>query len=233
MWPGPYGNSTCKKGLLASLDQSLKRLDLEYVDLFYAHRWLDDVPVDEIADALDTAVRQGKALYAGVSKWPAERVDEAVEISETEAKTPVIIHQICFNLLWRNADLVKKWLPQAEDQELGVIVFSPLANGLLTDRYAGGKIPQGARANLWNDEWRKRHFSDENLAKIAGLSEIAKERGEPLPIMALSWLLHDPRVTSVLIGASRVAQLEENLRALQSPAFTEDQLERIDRLTLA
>lgn len=224
MWPGPYGEWGSRKYLLASLDQSLKRTGLEYVDIFYSHRFDPDTPLEETLGALDTAVRQGKALYVGISSYSAEHTRKAVQILAGMG-TRLLIHQPSYSLLnrWIEAEL----LDVLEDTGVGCIAFSALAQGLLTDRYLGG-IPEGSRASR-NGSLSQRMLNDDTLAKVRGLNTIARQRGQSLAQMALAWTLRDPRVTSALIGASSVAQLEENLRALQQRSFSPEELAAIDR----
>ncbi len=218
MWPGPYGEWGSRKYLLASLDQSLKRLGLEYVDIFYSHRFDPDTPLEETLGALDTAVRQGKALYVGVSSYSAEHTRAAVRIL-AGLGTRLLIHQPSYSLLnrWIEAEL----LGVLEDTGVGCIAFSPLAQGLLTDRYLAG-IPADSRASR-NGSLSKNMLSEDTLAKVRGLNAIAQQRGQSLAQMALAWTVRDPRVTSALIGASSVSQLEENLRSLQQPSFSADE----------
>jgi L-glyceraldehyde 3-phosphate reductase len=223
MWPGPYGDWGSRKYLLASLDQSLQRMGLDYVDIFYSHRLDPDTPLEETLGALDTAVRQGKALYAGISSYSAERTEAAIAILR-DLGTPLLIHQPSYSMLnrWIEPDL----LEVLGRQGVGCIVFSPLAQGMLTDRYLGG-IPEDSRAarggSLSTDM-----LSEENLASIRALNEIAKGRGQTLAQLALAWTLRDPRITSTLIGASSVAQLEDNIGALQRLDFSDDELAEID-----
>jgi L-glyceraldehyde 3-phosphate reductase len=224
MWPGPYGEWGSRKYLLASLDQSLKRLGLEYVDIFYSHRFDPDTPLEETLGALDTAVRQGKALYVGVSSYSAEHTRAAARILRGLG-TPLLIHQPSYSLLnrWIEAEL----LDVLEEAGVGCIAFSPLAQGLLTDRYLAG-VPAGSRGSR-DGTLSKNMLSEQTLAKVRGLNAIAHERGQSLAQMALAWTLRDRRVTSALIGASSVRQLEENLRSLQQTAFAADELAAIDR----
>jgi L-glyceraldehyde 3-phosphate reductase len=224
MWPGPYGEWGSRKYLLASLDQSLKRMGVEYVDIFYSHRFDPETPMEETLGALDTAVRQGKALYAGISSYSADRTRDAAAILE-RLGTPLLIHQPSYSLLnrWIEGGL----LDALAEAGSGCIVFSPLAQGLLTDRYLNG-IPEGSRAER-HGSLRPEFLNDDNLAKIRGLNDIAKRRGQTLAQMALAWTLRDPRVTSTLIGASSVAQLEQNVAALDSLEFTPDELTEIDQ----
>jgi L-glyceraldehyde 3-phosphate reductase len=223
MWPGPYGDHGSRKYLLASLDQSLARMGLEYVDIFYHHRFDPDTPLEETLGALDAAVRQGKALYVGISSYSDRRTREAIEILRGLG-TPLLIHQPSYSML-------NRWIEEAlldvlGDEGVGCIAFSPLAQGMLTDRYLNG-IPAGSRA-AEGTSLDPAMLSEENLAHIRALQEIADGRGQKLAQMALAWALRDPRVTSVVIGASSVAQLEENVAALGNLAFSTDELARID-----
>jgi L-glyceraldehyde 3-phosphate reductase len=224
MWPGPYGEWGSRKYLLASLDQSLNRMGLEYVDIFYSHRFDPDTPLEETIGALDSAVRQGKALYVGISSYSAGRTREAVAIL-SRLGTPLLIHQPSYSMLnrWIEGEL----LEVLGEEGVGCIVFSPLAQGLLTDRYLGG-IPEGSRASRESSLSRDM-VSEENLAKVRALGEIAERRGQTLAEMALAWTLRDPRITSTLIGASSVTQLEENVAALGSAEFSAEELAEIDR----
>jgi L-glyceraldehyde 3-phosphate reductase len=224
MWEGPYGEWGSRKYLLASLDQSLARMGLDYVDIFYSHRFDPDTPLEETLGALDSAVRQGKALYAGISSYSAERTREAAAIMRGLG-TPVLIHQPSYSLLnrWIEPDL----LDVLGDEGIGSIVFSPLGQGMLTEKYLDG-IPEDSRAA--EDRFLKRDFlTDENLARVRALAEIAKGRGQSLAQLAIAWTLRDERVTSALIGASSVAQLEQNVAALEKLALSDDELEEIDR----
>jgi L-glyceraldehyde 3-phosphate reductase len=224
MWPGPYGEWGSRKYLLASLDQSLRRMGLDYVDIFYSHRFDPDTPLEETLGALDSAVRQGKALYAGISSYSGERTAEAVEILR-ELGTPLLIHQPSYSLLnrWIEEDL----LDVLGREGVGCIVFSPLAQGMLTDKYLHG-IPDDSRAAL--DFHLKRDMvSDDRLEHVRKLNEIAQRRGQSLAQMAVAWTLRDPRVTSSLIGASSVAQLDDSLGALDGLGFSDDELAEIDR----
>ena len=223
MWPGPYGEWGSRKYLLASLDQSLGRMGLDYVDIFYSHRFDPDTPLEETMGALDSAVRQGKALYAGISSYSAEWTRKAYELLDAMG-TRLLIHQPSYSMLnrWIEPDL----LDALGELGVGSIVFSPLAQGLLTSKYLDG-VPEGSRAAKPYSLSREQ-LSDETLAKIRGLAEIAEGRGQTLAQMALAWTLRDERVTSTLIGASSVAQLEENLGALRRLDFTADELAEID-----
>ena len=224
MWPGPYGEWGSRKYLLASLDQSLSRMGLEYVDIFYSHRFDPDTPLEETMGALDTAVRQGKALYAGISSYSPERTRDAARILRSLG-TPLLIHQPSYSLLnrWIEGGL----LDVLEDEGVGCIAFSPLAQGLLTTKYLGG-IPEGSRASR-NGSLSPDQITDQTLAHIRALNDMAAGRGQSLAQMAVSWVLRDPRVTSALIGARTVAQLEENLAAADKTTFTAGELEAIDK----
>jgi L-glyceraldehyde 3-phosphate reductase len=224
MWPGPYGDWGSRKYLLASLDQSLGRLGLDYVDIFYSHRADPNTPLEETMGALDTAVRQGKALYAGISSYSPKRTAEAARILR-ELGTPLLIHQPSYSMFnrWIEAGL----LDVLGQEGVGAIVFSPLAQGMLTDRYLAG-VPsdsQVVRGNSFSADM----ISEENLARVRALNQIAELRGQTLAQLALAWALRDPRVTSALIGASSVGQLEQNLTALQNLEFDPDELKEIDR----
>jgi L-glyceraldehyde 3-phosphate reductase len=224
MWPGPYGEWGSRKYLLASLDQSLQRLGLDYVDIFYSHRFDPDTPLEETLGALDTAVRQGKALYAGISSYSAVQTREAEAILRGLG-TPLLIHQPSYSLLnrWIEPDL----LDALGDLGVGCITFSPLAQGMLTDRYLQG-IPEGSRASR-PSSLSPDLLTDDALAKIRALNEIASGRGQTLAQLALAWTLRDRRVTSTLVGASSVEQLEANVSALDGLGFTGDELAEIDR----
>jgi L-glyceraldehyde 3-phosphate reductase len=224
MWPGPYGEWGSRKYLLASLDQSLARMGLPYVDIFYSHRFDPDTPLEETLGALDAAVRQGKALYVGISSYSAERTGEAVRILR-ELGTPLLIHQPSYSLL--NRWIEDGLLEVLGAEGVGCIVFSPLAQGVLTDRYLHG-VPEGSRASR-PGSLSADMLSEENLAKVRALNEIAARRGQTLAQLAIAWTLRDPRVTSALVGASSVAQLEGNLGALDNLAFDDEELAEIDR----
>ena len=230
MWPGPYGEWGSKKYLVASLDQSLKRMQLDYVDIFYSHRPDPDTPLEETIGALDLIVKQGKALYAGVSSYSGAQFCDTVRIVERERWTPITIHQPCYNLLQRGIET--NLLDHTERHGCGVIAFCPLAQGLLTDKYLDG-IPADSRAALWWDENNRQKRVSGALDKIRSLNALAKERGQSLAQMALGWLLRDGRVTSALIGASKVSQIEENVGALKNMAFSGDELNKIDAITRA
>jgi L-glyceraldehyde 3-phosphate reductase len=231
MWPGPYGDHLSKKYLVASLDQSLKRLGLEYVDIFYAHRPDYETPLEETMAALDLIVRQGKALYVGVSNFPGAHLEQAVQVTQRLGLTPITIHQPRYNLLDRKAEY--DLLDHTKRNGIGVIAFSPLAQGLLSNKYLGDNVPQDSRAAAWwGKENRDEVLTSERLDKVRRLNTIAQERGQSLAQMALSWILRRPEVTSVLIGASKVEQIEENIAALQNPYFSDDELKSIDEITL-
>ena len=224
MWPGPYGDHGSRKYLLASLDQSLRRMGLDYVDIFYSHRFDPDTPLEETMGALDTVIRSGRALYAGISSYSAERTVEAVALLRGLG-TPLLIHQPSYSMLnrWIEGGL----LDVLGVQGVGCIAFSPLAQGVLTGKYSRG-VPAGSRASL-DGSLSFDQLSEQTLAHVRALAEVAESRGQTLAQLALSWALRDPRVTSVLIGASSVAQLEENLGAAGHSAFTPDELAAIDR----
>jgi L-glyceraldehyde 3-phosphate reductase len=224
MWPGPYGDWGSRKYLLASLDQSLTRLGLDYVDVFYSHRFDPATPLEETLGALDSAVRQGKALYAGISSYSPRRTREAAAIMR-QLGTPVLLHQPSYSMI--NRWIEDGLLDVLGDEGIGCIVFSPLAQGLLTDRYLDG-IPPGSRASR-EGSLGSELLTEQNLAKVRALNEIAARRGQTLAQMALAWTLRDPRVTSTLIGASSVAQLESNVAALDRLLFDADELAEIDR----
>ena len=223
MWPGPYGDLGSRKYLLASLDQSLGRLGLEYVDIFYHHHFDSTTPLEETMGALDHAVRQGKALYVGISSYSDERTKEAIAILR-RLGTPLLIHQASYSLF--NRWIEERLLDVLDEEGVGCIAFSPLAQGLLTDRYLDG-VPEGSRASK-GTSLASSMLNEKNLGHVRALNDIAKERGQKLSQLALAWALRDPRVTSVLIGASSVAQLDENLDALNSPSLSVEELARID-----
>jgi L-glyceraldehyde 3-phosphate reductase len=223
MWPGPYGDHGSRKYLLASLDQSLGRMGLEYVDIFYSHRFDPDTPLEETMGALDTAVRSGKALYAGISSYSPERTREAYAIL-TSLGTPLLIHQPSYSMInrWIEGGL----LETLGELGVGCIAFSPLAQGVLTTKYLGG-VPAGSRAAR-NGSLSQEQLSERTLAHVRSLNEIAASRGQSLAQMAISWVLRDDRMTSALIGASSVGQLEENLAAASRSAFTAEEIKAID-----
>jgi len=225
MWPGPYGDRGSRKYLLASLDQSLGRMGLDYVDIFYSHRYDPETPLEETMGALATAVQQGKALYAGISSYSAAKTTEAAAILR-DLGVKLLIHQPSYSML--NRWIEPELLDVLADEGVGCIVFSPLAQGMLTDKYLDG-IPEGSRAARTVGSLSPDLLTDEALDRIRALNEIASGRGQTLAQMALAWTLRDDRVTSTLIGASSVAQLEENVTALDRLDFTEDELAEIDR----
>ncbi|MFF7655377.1 aldo/keto reductase [Streptomyces sp. NPDC007983] len=226
MWPGPYGEWGSRKYVLASLDQSLTRMGLDYVDVFYSHRFDPDTPLEETMGALDSAVRQGKALYAGLSNYPPEAIAEAAAILK-DLRTPYLINQHPYSMLQRGVE--GGVLEASAAAGAGVIAFSPLAQGQLTDRYLNG-VPADSRMALGH--FLKRDaLTEERLALLHALNKIAGERGQTLAQLALAWVLRDPRVVSVLIGASSVAQLEQNVAVLDSPGFSDAELAEIDRLS--
>ena len=226
MWPGPYGNWGSRKYLTASLDQSLKRMGLEYVDIFYHHRPDYETPVEETAQALTDLVRSGKALYIGLSNYDNEQVKKILPILK-ENKTPCLINQNRYNLFERQVE--NGFLDIMEEYGSGLISFSPLAQGMLTDKYLNG-VPENSRAARKGTSVAERYLNERNLCRVSGLNAIAKERGQSLAQMALQWVLRDPRVTAVLIGASRPEQLKENVEILKAGAFTEEELRKIDEV---
>jgi L-glyceraldehyde 3-phosphate reductase len=226
MWPGPYGEWGSRKYLLASLDQSLKRMGLDYVDIFYSHRPDPDTPLEETMGALDAAVRQGKALYVGISNYNPEQTREAARILR-ELGTPCLIHQPNYSMLDRWVE--DSLLDVLKEEGIGCIVFSPLSQGQLTDRYLDG-IPAGARASKTERVWLTPDDVKGNLPKVRKLNELAQERGQSLAQMALAWVLRVPQVTSALIGSSSVEQLKDNLTALEKLDFSEDELDKIEAI---
>jgi L-glyceraldehyde 3-phosphate reductase len=226
MWPGPYGEWGTRKYLLASLDQSLKRMKLDYVDIFYSHRVDPKTPLEETMGALDTAVRQGKALYAGISSYNAKRTAEAAKILR-DLGTRCLIHQPSYSMLnrWIEEDGL---LDRLESEGIGCICFSPLAQGLLSDKYLKG-VPADSRAASGSGSWRPSFLSKENIKAIASLNAIAKKRGQTLAQMAVAWVLRDKRVTSALIGASKVEQIDEAVKAAANTEFAASELAEIDR----
>jgi L-glyceraldehyde 3-phosphate reductase len=230
MWPGPYGNWGSRKYLIASCDQSLKRMDLEYFDIFYHHRPDPETPLEETLGALDHLVRQGKALYVGVSAYSGAQFADAVRVCDRMGLAPITIHQPYYNMLGRQIE----WdlLPHTERVGTGVIVFCPLASGLLTDKYLGGDIPAESRAaQRWGRQWVERNLGPERRAMLSELNEMAKQRGQTLAQMALAWILRLPGITSALTGSSSVKQIEENVAALDNLEFSAEELAKIDALT--
>jgi len=229
MWPGPYGDWGSRKYLIASLDQSLKRMGLDYVDIFYHHRPDPETPLEETMRALDQVVRQGKALYAGISSYDAERTRRAAKILR-ELGTPCLIHQPSYNMF--NRWIEDGLLDVLEEEGIGCIVFSPLAQGLLTDRYLAG-IPEGSRASKPHGFLKPEQITAEKLAAVRKLDEIAQARGQTLAQMAVAWNLRHRAMTSVLVGASRVRQIEDDVAALNNLVFTADELAAIERILAA
>ncbi len=231
MWPGPYGEWGSKKYLVASLDQSLKRLGLDYVDIFYHHRPDPNTPLEETMAALDLIVKQGKALYVGVSNYSGAEFEQALEVTNKMGLSPITIHQPRYNLLDRQPET--NLFDHTLRNGTGVIVYSPLAQGFLSDKYLREDVPDGSRAAAW---WGKTEvaevISSSQVEKLRGLNQIAQERGQSLAQMALAWILRLPAVTSVLIGASKVEQIVENVAALENREFSEEELKAIDALTL-
>jgi len=224
MWPGPYGEMGSRKYLLASLDQSLRRMNLEDVGIFHSHRFDPDTPLEETMGALASAIHQGKALYVGISSYSAKKTKEAAAILKNMGIKP-LIHQPSYSML--NRWIEPELLHVLETEGMGCIVFSPLAQGMLTDKYING-IPTGSRASRKDSMIKREFLSEENLNKISDLNEIAQRRGQSLAQMALAWCLRKPQITSVLMGASSVSQIEENMGALQNLKFNEEELKEID-----
>jgi L-glyceraldehyde 3-phosphate reductase len=224
MWPGPYGIGGSRKYLIASLDQSLKRMGLDYVDIFYSHRPDDSTPLEETMGALAQIVRQGKALYVGISSYGPERTRKAAELLKSEG-VPLLIHQPSYSML--NRWIEKGLLQTLDELGVGCIAFSPLAQGLLTNKYLNG-VPKDSRAQL-EGSFSQKLLTEENLNRVRALNEIATARGQSLAQMAIAWTLRDPRVTSSLIGARNVAQLDNSLDALKKLTFTQQELAEIDR----
>jgi L-glyceraldehyde 3-phosphate reductase len=226
MWPGPYGDWGSRKYLLSSLDQSLMRMGLEYVDIFYSHRPDPETPLEETMGALDRAVRAGKALYAGISNYDPARTAEAAKILR-ELGTPCLIHQMKYSMFQRTPE--EGLLETLGAEGIGGIAFTPLAQGLLTDRYLGG-IPSDSRAAKPHGFLKEKDVSEARLAQVRALGEVARERGQSLAQMALAWALRDERMTSALIGASKVEQIEQNVAAMRTLQFSGEELGRIDEI---
>ena len=226
MWPGPYGNWGSRKYLMASLHQSLKRMNLEYVDLFYSHRYDPETPLEETLQALVDMVRQGKALYVGISRWPKEAAQVAYDYLAAH-DVPCLIYQGCYNLINREPEEMGV-LKQAKENGAGFIVFSPLAQGLLTDRYLNG-IPEDSRI-AHGGHLKKEALTEKRLQQIKALNDISLRRGQTLAEMALAWILKDDYVTSVIVGSSSVGQLEKNLKALNSAPFSAEELQEIENI---
>lgn len=230
MWPGPYGEWGSRKYIIASCDQSLKRMGVEYFDIFYSHRYDPDTPLEETMSALETLVRQGKALYAGISGYSGAATQQSAGIMKSRHWTPILIHQPYYNMLARGIET--DLLPQTKRLGIGVIPFCPLASGLLTSKYLGGTMPSESRAaQKWGKEWLDRSLTPAKLKTLQELNSIAEKRGQTLAQMALAWILRLPEVTSALIGASSLAQIKENVAALDRLDFSEDELTKIDQLT--
>ena len=227
MWPGPYGEWGSRKYVLASLDQSLKRLDLDYVDIFYSHRFDPDTPLEETLSALDTAVRQGKALYVGISSYNSEQTKEAAQICREKNYPRILIHQPNYSMF--NRWIEDKLLDTVEEEGIGVITFCPLFQGLLTNKYIDG-VPSGSRASIENSPLRSDEISPETIAIVKQLNEHAQSRGQSLAQMALAWILRDSRITSIVCGVSRVEQVTDNCAAVQNKSFTNDELAKIDQI---
>lgn len=227
MWQGPYGEWGSRKYLISSLDQSLKRIGLEYVDIFYHHRPDPNTPLEETMGALDHVVRQGKALYVGISNYQAEQAAQAAKILR-DLGTPCLIHQPSYSIF--NRWIEPKLLDVLSEEGVGCIVFSPLAQGMLSDKYLGGEIPEGSRASKPHGFLKPANITEERLNQIRQLNEIAKARGQSLAQMALAWVLRHPGMTSALIGASSVQQVEENVAALKNLSFTAEELAAIDKI---
>ncbi|WP_282941384.1 L-glyceraldehyde 3-phosphate reductase [Paenibacillus sp. RC67] len=226
MWPGPYGEWGSRKNLLSSLDQSLKRMGLDYVDIFYSHRFDPNTPLEETMAALDQAVRSGKALYVGISQYTPEKTEEAIRIL-TELGTPLLIHQPVYSML-------NRWIENGlqdvlKERGVGSIAFCPLAQGLLTNKYLGG-IPEGSRAAKPSTFLKESDVTEEKITKVRQLNEIAAQRGQSLAQMSLAWVLREERVTTALIGASRPSQIVENVAALSNLSFSSEELAAIDHI---
>ena len=227
MWPGPYGEWGSRKYILASLDQSLKRMNVDYFDLFYSHRFDPDTPLDETLGALDTAVKQGKALYVGISSYSCEYTEEAVNVCKENRFAPLAIHQPNYSML--NRWIENGLIDTCSEQGLGMIAFCPLFQGLLTDKYLKG-IPDGSRATISNSPLRKNEVNEQNIKVIQELNEHAKQRGQTLAQMALSWVLRDNRITSALIGASSSSQILENVKSVKQTEFSTEEIAKLDRI---
>ncbi|MFE9425571.1 aldo/keto reductase [Kitasatospora sp. NPDC006697] len=228
MWPGPYGDGGSRKYLLASLDQSLGRMGLDYVDVFYSHRFDPETPLEETMGALASAVRQGKALYAAISNYPAEQHREAVAILR-ELGTPVLLNQSAYSILDRRPESTGV-LDAVGDTQTSLIAYSPLAQGLLTDRYLSGEVPAGSRMSVGHF-LKEEALTPAKLEQLRSLNKVAEQRGQSLAQLALAWVLRDPRVVSVIIGASSVRQLDQNLDALAAGPLAAEELAEIDRLS--
>ncbi|MBL8079785.1 MAG: L-glyceraldehyde 3-phosphate reductase [Anaerolineales bacterium] len=225
MWEGPYGEWGSRKYLISSLDQSLKRMGLDYVDIFYHHRPDPDTPLEETMQALDFAVRSGRAMYAGISNYPADKAREAAKMLR-ELGTPCLIHQPSYSMF--NRWVEDGLLQTLKEEGVGCIAFSPLAQGLLTDKYLSGSIPEGSRASKAHGFLKPAHITDEKLDKVKKLNGMAKSRGQTLAQMALAWVLRHETVTSVLIGASKVSQIDDAVGALNKLDFSNDELKKLE-----
>ena len=230
MWQGPYGDFGSKKYLVASLDQSLKRLGLDYVDIFYHHRPDPETPIEETLATMDLIVKQGKALYLGLSNYRGEQFKKAVDVIKQRDWSPIVIHQPSYSMLnrWIEADL----LPHTAEAGTGVITFSPLAQGMLTDRYIDGLPPDSRMGKRGEDgkNWYEKQTSSGVLDKVKALREIAKSRGQTTAQLAITWILRDDRITTVLVGASKVEQVAENVQAANAPKLSEEELEKIEKI---
>ena len=228
MWPGPYGEWSSKKYIVASCDQSLQRTGLDYFDIFYSHRFDPDTPLEETLGALNLLVRQGKALYVGISSYDGATTDRAVAICAEKGYERVTIHQPYYNMLSRGIE--PDLLPAARRHGIGVIPFCPLASGILTDKYLKGDIPAHSRAaDRWGEEWVRKHLNPERVSALTQLNVLAEKRGQTLAQMALAWILRLPEITSALIGASSLRQVQENVAALDNLEFSTEELAEIDR----
>ena len=227
MWPGPYGEGSSRKSLLASIDQSLERLGLDYVDIFYSHRHDPETPLEETLGALDQVVRSGKAFYAGLSNYSGKLLEEAVRLTRQLGMTPSLVEQSSYNLLNRRVE--SDLFPSVRHAGTGVIAFSPLAQGVLSEKYLETFPEESRAAKIWTQEQRERITPDLRTS-IRRLNEIAKSRGQTLPQMAIAWILRCPEITSVLIGASEMSQIAENVAALEKLQFSEDELRQIDAI---
>jgi len=227
MWPGPYGEWGSRKYILASLDQSLKRMNVDYFDLFYSHRFDPDTPLDETLGALDTAVKQGKALYIGISSYSSEYTEEAVNVCKENRFAPLAIHQPNYSML--NRWIENGLMDTCSEHGLGMIAFCPLFQGLLTNKYLKG-IPDGSRATISNSPLRKSEVNEQNIKVIQELNEHANQRGQTLAQMALSWVLRDNRITSALIGASSSSQILENVKSVKQTEFLTEEIAKLDRI---
>ena len=227
MWPGPYGEWGSRKYILASLDQSLKRMNVEYFDLFYSHRFDPNTPLDETLGALDTAVKQGKALYVGISSYSIAYTEEAVNVCKENRFAPLAIHQPNYSML--NRWIENGLMDTCSEHGLGMIAFCPLFQGLLTNKYLKG-IPDGSRATISNSPLRKSEVNEQNIKVIQELNEHAKQRGQTLAQMALSWVLRENRITSALIGASSSSQILENVKSVKQTEFSTEEIAKLDRI---